>query len=115
MAQILARSVETLGITALGLGSAAMSEKLPTAFAHAHPFLEATGDVIMGWMHLWRAHTAIDALEKKTRKKDKAFYGGILTCARFYMEAVLPVTQGRMASIQALSDAALKMDEASFD
>lgn len=69
MAQILARSVEILGITALGLEGAAMSEKLPTAFAHAHPFLEA----------------------------------------------VLPVAQGRMASIQALSDAAVNMDEASFD
>ena len=115
MAQILARSVETLGITALGLGGAAMSEKYATAFAHAHPFLEATGDVVLGWMHLWRAHTAIKALEKKTRKKDQAFYEGIVTCARFYMEAVLPVTQGRMASIQALSNAALDMDEASFD
>lgn len=115
MAQILARSVETLGITALGLGGAAMSEKLPTAFAHAHPFLEATGDVVLGWMHLWRAHTAVKVLAKKTSKKDQALYEGIITCARFYMEAVLPVAQGRMASIQALSDAAVNMDEASFD
>ena len=37
------------------------------------------------------------------------------TLARFFIETVLPVTQGRMASVQALSDAALSMDEASFD
>jgi len=115
MAESFARAVEVLGMTAMGLGGAAMSEKYAAAFAHAHPFLEATGDVVMGWMHLWRATTAVTALEKKTRKKDKAFYGGVITCARFYMEAVLPVAQGRMASIQALSDAALNMDEASFD
>jgi len=115
MAESFARAVEVLGMTAMGLGGAAMSEKYAAAFAHAHPFLEATGDVVMGWMHLWRATTAVTALEKKTRKKDQAFYGGVITCARFYMEAVLPVAQGRMASIQALSDAALNMDEASFD
>ncbi|NOX32479.1 MAG: acyl-CoA dehydrogenase [Deltaproteobacteria bacterium] len=115
MAESLDKAVETLGMTALGLGRAAMSEKYATAFAHAHPFLEATGDVVMGWMHLWRACTAVNALEKKSRKKDKAFYEGIVTCARFYMEAVLPVALGRMASVQAMSDAALTMDEASFD
>jgi hypothetical protein len=96
-----------------------MSEKYTTAFANAHPFLEATGDVVMGWMHLWRALTAVKALEtkqkKKSGKKDQVFYQGIITSARFYIETVLPVTQGRMASVQALSDAALNMDEASFD
>jgi alkylation response protein AidB-like acyl-CoA dehydrogenase len=119
MAESLGRASETLGITAFGLGSTAMSEKYTTAFANAHPFLEATGDVVMGWMHLWRALTAVKALEtkqkKKSGKKDQVFYQGIITSARFYIETVLPVTQGRMASVQALSDAALNMDEASFD
>jgi len=92
-----------------------MSEKYATAFANAHPFLEATGDVVMGWMHLWRALTAVKSLEKKSGKKDQIFYNGIVTSARFFMETVLPVAQGRMASVQALSDAALSMDEASFD
>ncbi|MCK5096813.1 MAG: acyl-CoA dehydrogenase [Desulfobacteraceae bacterium] len=115
MAESLGKAVETLGITAFGLGDAAMSEKYATAFANAHPFLEATGDVVMGWMHLWRSLTAVKALGKKSGKKDQIFYGGIVTSARFYMETVLPVTQGRMASVQALSNAALSMDEASFE
>jgi alkylation response protein AidB-like acyl-CoA dehydrogenase len=114
MADSLTRAVEALGMTALGIGGAAMSEKYATAFANAHTFLEATGDVVMGWMHLWRALTALNALEKKTRKKDKDFYEGIVTCARFYMEAVLPVALGRMASVRALSDAALCMEDVSF-
>jgi hypothetical protein len=29
--------------------------KVMNAFAFAHPFLEASGDVVMGWMLLWRA------------------------------------------------------------
>ena len=115
MAESLGKAAETLGITAFGLGSAAMSEKYATAFANAHPFLEATGDVVLGWMHLWRALTAANALEKKPKKKNQIFYKGIITSARFYLETVLPVAQGRMASVQALSDAALSMDESSFD
>ncbi|WP_457551584.1 acyl-CoA dehydrogenase [Desulfobacula sp.] len=114
MADSLAKAVDGLGITAMGLGGAAMSEKYAAAFAHAHPFMEATGDVVMGWMQLWRALAAAKALEKKTRKKDQVFYKGIVNSARFYIEAVLPVALGRMASVQALSTAALDMDEASF-
>ncbi|MCP4673884.1 MAG: acyl-CoA dehydrogenase [Desulfobacula sp.] len=115
MAESLGKAAEALGITAFGLGSTAMSEKYATAFANAHPFLEATGDVVLGWMHLWRALTAAKALEKNPGKKNQVFYGGIITSARFFMESVLPVAQGRMASVQALSDASLSMDEASFD
>ncbi len=115
LAESFAGSVKDLGKTAMVIGSAAMSEKYAAAFANSHPFLEAAGDVIMGWMHLWRALAAVNALEKKTKKKDQIFYQGVITCARFYMETVLPLTMGRMASVQALSDTALTMDEASFD
>ena len=31
------------------------SGQMKVAFAHSVPFLEAMGDVIIGWMHLWRA------------------------------------------------------------
>ncbi len=115
MAEALAEAVENFGKTAMKIGGASVSEKYAAAFANAHPFLEVTGDVTMGWMHLWRALAATTALEKKTRKKDRLLYEGIITCARFYMETVLPMAVGRMASVRALSDAALTMDESSFD
>jgi hypothetical protein len=114
MADALANAVEALGVTAWEIGGAAMSAKYAAAFAHAHPFLEVTGDVVLGWMHLWRALTAVNALEKKARKKNKVFYEGVVTCARFYMETVLSVARGKMASVRALSDAALGMDDTSF-
>ncbi|WDP89988.1 MAG: acyl-CoA dehydrogenase [Desulfobacter sp.] len=112
----LAKAVETsaaaLGETAMDLGMAALSEGFETAFAHAHPFLEVTGDVVLGWMHLMRACAAAAAAGGK--KKDQVFYSGVVTTARFYMETVLPVTAGKMKSIRGLSDAALVMEDKAY-
>lgn len=110
----LEKSVNTFGETALGLGAAAMSEKFAAAFAHAHPFLEVTGDVTLGWMHLWRAIIANSSLETAKKEKDKGFYQGIITSATFYIETVLPLTHGRMRSVLGLSTAAVDMEDVSF-
>ncbi len=115
MSDSLEKAVESLGMTAMQLGTTAMSEKYNAAFANAHPFLEASGDVVMGWMHLWRAIAAVRALEKKQSSRRTVFYEGIITGARFFMETILPVTMGRLASVQTMSDAAVAMNEASFD
>ncbi len=115
LAAILEKQVESLGKTALTIGGTAMSEKYGTAFAHSHPFLEVTGEVAVGWMHLWRAVVAVSILEnRKLKKRDCIFYQGVVTTSRFYIENVLPVTFGKMKSIQALGDAALEMKEAAF-
>ncbi|MCP4718997.1 MAG: acyl-CoA dehydrogenase, partial [Desulfobacteraceae bacterium] len=114
LADKLEKSVNRFGMTALGLGTAAMSEKYASAFAHAHPFLEITGDVVLGWMHLWRAMTASHCFDIATKEKDKSFYQGIITSAIFYIETVLPITHGRMMSVQGLSSAALDMEEQAF-
>ncbi len=108
------KSVNRFGVTALCLGTAAMSEKYSSAFAHAHPFLEITGDVTLGWMHLWRAIIASHSLETAKKEKEKSFYRGIITSATFFIETVLPVTDGRMMSVQGLSSAALDMEDQSF-
>ena len=68
----------------------------------------------MGWMHLWRALTAVRALEAVKKEKDRIFYEGIVSISRFYMETVLPVAFGRMKSVQALSDAALSVEDAAL-
>ncbi len=114
MAQTLSKQVDALGLTAMTIGGAAMSEKYATAFANSHPFLEVTGDVTLGWMHLWRALKATQSLEKNPKKKNQVFYNGIITTARFYIETILPVTFGRMKAIQNLSDAALAVEDAAF-
>ncbi|NOY68039.1 MAG: acyl-CoA dehydrogenase [Deltaproteobacteria bacterium] len=123
----LEEAVNRLGSVAMHLGKTAMSLEFKSAFAHAMPFLDAMGDVIMGWMLLWRAVAAFPGLEKivselddaqraeKIKKnKNAAFYDGQVKTARFFIESMLPVTMGRMDAIEATSKAAVEMEEASF-
>ncbi|MBR9981482.1 MAG: acyl-CoA dehydrogenase, partial [Desulfatitalea sp.] len=62
MAESLEQAARQLGETAAVLGKAVVSPQVKTAFAHAFPFLETMGDVIMGWMLLWRANVAAQKL-----------------------------------------------------
>ena len=109
------------------IGKQAMSPAFKTAFALAHPFMMAMGDVIIGWMLLWRAAVSVPKLEKlvdemdkekrsKTLKKDKnaAFYDGQIQSARYYINSVLPITLGRLAAVRAGDDAALQISERGF-
>ncbi|MBU2631715.1 MAG: acyl-CoA dehydrogenase C-terminal domain-containing protein, partial [Proteobacteria bacterium] len=114
LAHALSKQVQGLGDTAMIIGRAAVCEKYASAFANAHPFLEVTGEVTLGWMHLWRALTAVTALENNPKQKDRIFYEGIITTARFYIETVLPATLGKMKAVQGLSNAALIMEEQAF-
>jgi hypothetical protein len=104
-----------------------MGPTFKTSFAYAHPFMMAMGDVIMGWMLLWRAAVSAPKLEKlvgglegekKTEKleKDKnaAFYDGQIQSARYFIHAVLPAALGRMAAIRTGDDAVLKITERGF-
>ncbi|HEX9911575.1 MAG TPA: acyl-CoA dehydrogenase, partial [Desulfatiglandales bacterium] len=99
-----------LGETAMKIGGLAMSPGFKTAFAHSLPFLHAMGDVIMAWMLLWRAEVAVPKING-AKGKDIAFYKGQGKTAQFFIEAVLPITRGKMDSIQAASPAALEMEE----
>jgi alkylation response protein AidB-like acyl-CoA dehydrogenase len=127
LADALEGATGRLGDTALTLGRTARSEDYRTAFSMAHPFLMAMGDVIMAWMHLWRAATATPALEKLVggldeaalkkkigKNKNAAFYDGVVKTARYYIRSVLPVAIGKMAAIANMDDAMVAMDEKSF-
>ncbi|MBT6338322.1 MAG: acyl-CoA dehydrogenase C-terminal domain-containing protein, partial [Desulfobacula sp.] len=78
------------------------------------PFLHITGDVILAWMLLWRAHVAQKQLDKATPKKRKAFYQGQMESARFFIENIGPITMGRMDSIMDSGDAVLKISTDAF-
>ncbi|MBW2368030.1 MAG: acyl-CoA dehydrogenase [Deltaproteobacteria bacterium] len=114
LAEPVEAAVNRLGEVAMHLGTTAMSEKYKTAFAHAFPFLEAMGDVVLAWMHLWRATVAATALKNGAKKKDKAFYDGQVKTAQFFIQTVLPATLGKLNSVAATSSAAVDMEEASF-
>lgn len=99
--------------TIMLLGKTAMTDVMK-AYAHATPLLDTTGDMVMTWMLLWRATIAKEALTKNAKSKDTAFYEGQIKTCEFFVSSLLPVTLGRLESIQALNTAAIDIDEASF-
>jgi alkylation response protein AidB-like acyl-CoA dehydrogenase len=102
-----------LAEVALHMGQTAMSEKVLSAFANAHPFLDATGDVMMGWMLLWRATIAATKLEK-AKKKDIPYYEGLLKSLTYFAEVKAPITMGRMNGLMQTCSVAVDIDAASF-
>lgn len=120
-------ALERFGQTALHLGQSAASSKVLAAFAHANPFMDCAGDIMIAWMLLWRAVTAQPKLakifgdaddEKKKRKveknKDAAFYDGQIKSARYFINAMLPVTLGRMDAVMRLESAAVDIADSAF-
>jgi len=107
-------ALNKLGEVALHLGKTAMSPEVMTAFAHAYPFMEVSGDVVMAWLLLWRATIAAEKLENGAKKKDTAFYEGQLKSAEFFVQCLLPVTLGKMDAILASNSAVVDIAEDSF-
>ncbi len=108
------KALNRLGEVAMHLGATAMSPKVMSAFSFAHPFMEASGDVVMAWMLLWRAVIAATQLEKGAKKKDQAFYEGQVKSAQYFTQAVLPITMGKMDAIMTTSEAAVEITEDAF-
>ena len=84
MAEKLEQALVRLEEVARHMGMTAMYGNLLTAAAHASPFLEVCGDVIVGWMLLWRGRIAAEALASGAKEKDAAFYEGQIKSAEFY-------------------------------
>jgi alkylation response protein AidB-like acyl-CoA dehydrogenase len=114
LAERVESAVNRLGEVTMHLGAAAMSDKILTAFAHAHPFLEVCGDVVMAWMLLWRARIAVDRLAAGPKEKDALFYEGQIKSAEFFVQTMLPVTFGKMNAILAAGSAAVDIPEDAF-
>ena len=76
LAERVESAVSRLGEVAMHLGAAAMSDKILTAFAHAHPFLEVCGDVVMAWMLLWRARIAVERTSRRPQGEGCALLRG---------------------------------------
>ena len=106
---VLAKFSETVML----VGKTSMADVLK-AFVQATPLLDVTGDMVMAWMLLWRARIAAEALQKKPKAKDVPFYQGQIKTCEFFVTSMLPVTVGRLESINALNTAVIDIDEASF-
>jgi len=107
-------ALNKLGEVALHLGKTAMSPRLMAAFAHAYPFMEVCGDVVMFWLLLWRATLAAEKLDGGAKKKDATFYDGQLKSAEFFANCMVPVTLGKMNAILTTSSEAVDISEDAF-
>ncbi len=120
-------AVNRLGEVALGLGKTAMSPRVMTAFAFAKPFLDVAGEVVMAWMHLWRALAARPKFEKLlggldgaarakklSKNKNAIFYDGQIKTARYFIMALLPEAMGKMDALAAADDAVMEIDPAAL-
>ena len=127
LADAVDESLHRLGNLAMTLGKMAMSEDYKVAFAHASPFLEVTGDIIMAWMLLWRASVAAPKLAEIIKgaegdarsiiigkNKNAAFYDGQVKSAEYFIQSILPATLGKIVSIEAGSKAVVDIPETGF-
>ena len=107
---------------AMLMGATAMSAKVGTAFAYSYNFLDVTGDTIMAWMHLWRAAIAKPKLEALTggdaakiaSNRDAAYYDGLVKTAEYFVNAILPVTKGKMEAIKNMNSAPMDITDDGF-
>ena len=107
-------ALNKLGEVALHLGKTAMSPQVMAAFAHAYPFMDVCGDVVLSWLLLWRATIAAQNLENGAKKKDATFFEGQLKSVEFFTTSVLPVTLGKMNAILITNSAAVDISEDAF-
>lgn len=88
------------------------SEKAYLAFSWATTYLDLFGDILLGWMLLWQAALAAEALLK--RPQSEVFYRAKVNTATFYIGSLLPFVYGKIEAIKRKDDSLLGMDESLF-
>ncbi|MCB2192592.1 MAG: acyl-CoA dehydrogenase [Deltaproteobacteria bacterium] len=113
-AAILDEARAGLGDVLQSLLSSGSREAAKAAFPKAAHILEAFGDVVLGWFHLWSltiAQTKLDALQPSglteqlreiaTQDGEVAFYWGKSLGAKYYLGSILQRTFGKIRQLQA--------------
>jgi alkylation response protein AidB-like acyl-CoA dehydrogenase len=90
------------------------TSEFKSAFAVASPLLDATGDVVMAWQLLWRAQIAEQKLADSSKGKNIDFYNGKIMAAKFFIETILPIANGKLDGIVVYDNPAVQIDEKSF-
>ena len=100
------------------------------AFLSATPFLEISGDMILGWMHLWQLKIAkekLNAIFKSSavktdddknnlyeKNKEAAYYAGKIHSSQYFITKVLPMMDAKVGLIMNNEYDALEIEEISF-
>ncbi|WNG87978.1 acyl-CoA dehydrogenase [Mycobacterium sp. ITM-2016-00317] len=78
------------------------------------PFLLSVGDLLIGWLLLRQAETALNALDRDVSERDRAFYTGKVAGAKFFARTVLPRLSAQRRVLQAVDLTAMELSEAGF-
>lgn len=103
-------------LTAL-LGYAKASSDEPTEIyrvgLRAVPFLLSVADLLIGWLLLWHAEIALEAVDAAA-ERDGAFYRGKVASATFFAETVLPRLAADRVVVESQGLAAMELTEDAF-
>jgi hypothetical protein len=114
LAHKLASLVDTWQVVAGQVKQDIGNGQVQNAYVHAYAFMDITGDMVMAWMLLWRACTALDKMNGEGKKKDLKFYRGQLKSAENFIGTVIPVTFGKANSILEKCGAAIEIEDEEF-
>ncbi|MBD0416872.1 acyl-CoA dehydrogenase [Tianweitania sp. Rool2] len=82
--------------------------------ANATIYLDAFGHVVIGWLWLWQARIAAQALSNPLSDGERAFYEGKLRACRYFTRHQLPLAHARFDLCASLDDSCLSSCEADF-
>jgi hypothetical protein len=77
-------------------------------------FLLAVGDLLIGWLLLWHAEVALDALDGEVSDRDRGFYAGKVAVANFFAKSVLPRLGAERKIVEAVDLGAMDLREEAF-
>ncbi|MEO8814359.1 MAG: acyl-CoA dehydrogenase, partial [Mycobacterium sp.] len=101
-------------LTGYLLGSQQDPRELYRVGLEAVPFLLAVGDLVIGWLLLWQAETALNALEHNPTEEDGAFYRGKVVAANFFVKNVLPRLSAQRRIVDDVDLALMDLPEDAF-
>jgi len=77
-------------------------------------FLLAVGDLLIGWLLLHHAETALNALDSDISDRDRSFYTGKVAVANFFAKNVLPRLTAERKIVEAVDLAVMDLREEGF-
>ncbi|MGO9138594.1 MAG: acyl-CoA dehydrogenase [Syntrophales bacterium] len=84
-------------------------------FSQASAYLDAFGDILLGWIFLWQAIVAErNLLDTGSASHASLFYKEKFLTARFYLGTILPVVRGKMGAIRNNERSLLEIRHSTF-
>lgn len=104
----------TASLTEHLLAAATEPERLYLIGLGSVRFLLAFGDLLVGWLLLAQAETAISALDTGVAERDRAFYTGKIAVAQFFARNHLPLLTSVATVLAGLDNDIMELPESAF-